>query len=68
MQCDEEPKVDDAIKKIAELLAAAYGRRARIRLIHPTAGSLQSGGLDKTQEKSVHELKLTDQRKGSTQS
>jgi hypothetical protein len=34
MQRGEEPKVDDAIKEVAALLAAAYKRRARIRLVH----------------------------------
>ncbi len=36
MECGEEPKVDDAIKELAALLASAYLRRARIRLL-PTA-------------------------------
>ena len=33
MQRGEEPKVDDAINEIAALLAAAYQRRASIRLV-----------------------------------
>jgi len=33
MQRDEEPNVDDAINEIALLLAAAYQRRATIRLV-----------------------------------
>ena len=68
MQCGEEPKVDDALIEIAALLAAAYQRLARIRLVHITPEPLLStGGLDKRAETSVHELKLTGQRKGSTQ-
>lgn len=34
MQRGKEPKIDDAIKEIAALLAAAYERRLRIRLIN----------------------------------
>ena len=68
MQRGEEPKVDDAIKEIAALLAAAYKRRARIRLVHTTPEPLQSTeGLDNTGETSPHELKLTGRRKESTQ-
>jgi hypothetical protein len=68
MQCGEEPRVDDAIKEIAALLAATYRRRARIRLVHTTPEPLPSTeGLDNTGETSPHELKLTDRRKESTQ-
>jgi hypothetical protein len=68
MQGGEEPKVNDAIKEIAVLLAAAYERRARIRLVHTTPEPFPSTeGLDKTGEPSVHELRLTSQRKESTQ-
>jgi len=68
MQRGEEPKVDDAIKEIAALLAAAYKRRARIRLVHTRPEPLQSTeGLDNTGETSPHELKLTGRRKDSTQ-
>ena len=68
MQRGEEPKVDDAIKEIAALLAAAYRRRARIRLVHTTPEPLQSTkGLDNAGETSPHELKLTGRRKESTQ-
>ena len=35
MQRGEEPRVDDAVSEIAALLAVAYQRRARIRLVHP---------------------------------
>jgi hypothetical protein len=35
MRGADEPRVEDAISKIAALLAAAYGRRAGIRLVHP---------------------------------
>jgi hypothetical protein len=68
MQFGDEPKVDDAIDEIAALLAAAYRRRARIRLVRATPEPLPSTeGLDNTGEQSVHELKLTGQRKESTQ-
>jgi hypothetical protein len=67
MHRGEEPKVDDAIKEIAALLAAAYRRRAKIRLVHPTPEPLQSTeGLANTGETRPHELKLTDRRKEST--
>jgi hypothetical protein len=58
MQPGEEPKVGDAIEEITELLAAAYQRRARIRLVHTTPKPLQSTeGLNNTGETSPHELK-----------
>ena len=64
MQLGEEPKVDDAIEEIAALLAAAYERRTKIRLVHTTSDPLQSTeGLDNTGETSPHELKLTGRRK-----
>ena len=67
MQRGEEPKVDDAIKEIAALLAA-YKRRASIRLVHKTPEPLPSTeGLDNAGETSPHELKLTGRRKESTQ-
>jgi len=68
MQRGEEPKVDDAIKEIAALLAAAYRRRARMRLVHRAPEPLPSTeGLDNSGEPSVHVLRLTSQRKESTQ-
>ncbi len=67
MQRVEEPNVD-AINEIAVLLAAAYERRARIRLVHTTPDPLPSTeGLDNTGETSPHELKLAGRRKESTQ-
>jgi hypothetical protein len=64
----EDLKVDDAIKEIAALLAAAYMRRARIRLIHTTPEALPSTeGLANAGETRPHELKLTGRRKESTQ-
>jgi hypothetical protein len=68
MQRGEEPKVDDAIQEIAALLAAAYKRRASIRLLHKTPEPFSSTeGLENTGETSPHELKLTGRRKESTQ-
>jgi hypothetical protein len=66
MQRGEEPKVDEAIKEIAALLAAAYQRRASIRLIHTTPEPLPSTErLANTGETSLHELTLTGRRKES---
>ena len=68
MQRGEEPKVDDAVKEIEALLAVAYRRRVRIRLVHTSPEPLPSTkGLANTGEKSVHELNLTGQREESTQ-
>ncbi len=69
MQRGEEPKVDDVIKEIGELLATAYTRRARIRLVHTTPEPLPSTeGLANTGETSRHELTLTRRRKESPRS
>ena len=69
MQRGEEPKVDDAIKEIAALLAAAYKRRARIRLVHPILEPVPSTeGLANAGETSRHELTLTRRRKESPRS
>jgi hypothetical protein len=64
MQRGEKPKVDDAITEIAVLLAGAYRRRAKIRLVGPGAST---EGLANTVEQSVHELKLTGRRRESIQ-
>jgi len=64
VQSEEEPTVEDAIKEIAALLAAAYRRRARIRLVHTTLESRPSTeGLANPGETSPHELRLTSQRR-----
>jgi hypothetical protein len=63
MQRGEDPNVDDTITEIAALLAAAYIRRARVRLVPAPPQPLPSTqGLDNTGETSPHELKLTSQR------
>ena len=68
MQRGEEPNVDDTITEIAALLAAAYQRRARMRLVPAAPQPLPSTqGLDNTGETSPYELTLTSQRKESTQ-
>jgi hypothetical protein len=68
MQRGEEPTLDDAISEIAALLAEAYKRHARIRLVHTTPEPLQSTQeLANTNETSPHELKLTSRRKEPTQ-
>ena len=69
MQRSEEPKVDDAINEIAALLAAAYQRRARIRLVHTTPEPVASTeDVDNTGETRLHELTLTGPRKESPRS
>lgn len=46
MQRGDEPKIDDIIMEIATLLAAAYRRRSRIRLVPiPPARSRQQRDL-----------------------
>jgi len=69
MQASDEPKVDDVLNEITTLLAAAYQRRARLRLIRPVAEPLPSTeDLDNTGEPSPHELTLTRRRKESHRS
>jgi hypothetical protein len=66
MHGGDEPKVEDAIHEVGALLAAAYKRRAAIRLVPTTLEPTPStGGLDNTGQPSVHELRLTTQRKES---
>jgi hypothetical protein len=68
MQSGEEPRDEDAINEIAALLAAAYKRRASIRLVHTPPESVPSTEeLANASQTSRHELKLTSQRKESTQ-
>jgi hypothetical protein len=63
MQSGGEQKVDDAISDIAVLLATAYHRYAKLRLVRTASASLPSTeGLDNTGEPSPHELTLTGQR------
>ncbi|HNY42183.1 MAG TPA: hypothetical protein PKJ41_17395 [Bryobacteraceae bacterium] len=69
MQPGEEPRVDDVLSEITALLATAYQRRARIRLIQPKTGQLPSTEeLDNAPEQSLHELTLTRKRKESARS
>jgi hypothetical protein len=64
MQGGEEPRVQDVINEIAALLATAYRRRAKIRLVQETPGPLRSTeGLANAAETSLHELRLTGERK-----
>jgi hypothetical protein len=66
MESGEGIMVDDALREIAGLLAAAYQRHAKIPLIRPTQESLPSTtGLDNAAEPSLHELTLTRRRKES---
>ena len=69
MQPSDDLSVDDVIVEITALLAAAYQRRARLRLIRPTQEPLPSTeALDNTAEPSPHELTLTRRRKESHRS
>ena len=69
MQAADEPRVDDVLSEITTLLAAAYQRRARLRLIRPIALPLPSTeALDNTGEPSPHKLTLTRRRKESHRS
>jgi hypothetical protein len=64
MESAEGTRVDDALREIAVLLAAAYQRHARIPLIRPAQESLPSTtGLDNAAEPSLHELTLIRRRK-----
>ena len=63
MQNSKETSVDAAVIDISELLAKAYLRYSRARLIVSAAGALQSTEcLDNTGEPSPHGLTLTGQR------
>ena len=69
MQTVEESRLDDAISEIAVLLAAAYRRHARIRLVQVGPEQLPSTErLDCSDAKRVHELTLTSRRRESTRS
>jgi hypothetical protein len=68
MRSSEEPRLDDAIKEIALFLAAAYRRRASIRLVRTPPEQIPSTEeLAISGDRSVHELTLTRQRKESPQ-
>ena len=63
MQLGEEQKVDDATSEIAALLATAYQRHAKLRLVRTGLAALQSTeGLDNSGEPSPHVLTLTGRR------
>ena len=69
MQPGEEPRADDVLSEITTLLATAYQRRARIRLVHSAREAIPSTvALDKTAEPSLHGMKLTRRRKESPRS
>jgi hypothetical protein len=69
VQPGDDLSVDDAMVEITTLLAAAYQRRARLRLIRPTPEPVPSTeALDNTAEPSPHELTLTRRRKESHRS
>ena len=63
MQLGERNEVDDATSEIAALLATAYQRYAKLRLVRTAPAALPSTeGLDNTGEPSPHELTLTGRR------
>ena len=63
MQFGEGHEVDDATSEIAALLATAYQRYAKLRLVRTVPLALPSTrGLDNTGEPSPHELTLTGRR------
>jgi hypothetical protein len=69
MQRGGETTIDDAISEIAALLAMAYHRRAKIRLVHTTREPiLSTEGLANSGETSRHELTLTRRREESPRS
>jgi len=63
MQFGERNEVDDATSEIAALLATAYQRYAKLRLVRTASAALPSTeGLDNTGEPRPHELTLTGRR------
>jgi hypothetical protein len=69
MQPGEEPRADDVLSEITTLLATAYQRRARIRLVHSAPEAIPSTvALDKTGEPSLHGMTLTRRREESHRS
>lgn len=68
MSDGDDPKVKDAVNEIGALLAAAYRRRAKIRLIPAASESRPSTErLENMCEMRPHELTLTRLRKESTE-
>ena len=69
MQSGEGLRVDDAVGEIAALLAKAYQRYAKLRLVRQAPDPLPSTeALDNTGEPSPNELTLTRRRKESPRS
>ena len=63
MELGEEHNVDDAASEIAALLATAYQRYAKLRLVRmPPAALPLTEDLDNTGEPSPHVLTLTGRR------
>ena len=63
MELGEDHKVDEATSEIAALLATAYQRYAKLRLVRTPPASLPSiESLDNTGEPSPHVLTLTGRR------
>ena len=68
MQNGEDPDVDIAIKEIGALLAEAYARRSRIRLVQTTSEPpTLLRDLANSDPRSVHGSRLTAEEKESSQ-
>ncbi len=64
MQSAELPGANQILKEISSLLAIAWERRARLRLLVPVPDSQPStNAVDKTARQSPHEMTLTRRRK-----
>lgn len=69
MQSVELPGADQFLKEISGLLATAWERRARLRLMAPVSEAQPStNAVDKAEPPSPHEMTLTRRRKEATRS
>jgi hypothetical protein len=69
MESGDEIALEDAVNEIASLLAKAYRRRAKIRLVHSDPELiLLKEVLDCSPDGSVHEQWLTGQERESKKS
>jgi hypothetical protein len=69
MQSVELPGADQILREISRLLATAWERRARLRLMAPVSDAQPStNAVDKTAPPSPHEMTLTRRRKEAARS